>query len=60
MEDFYKKYMKYDGKLDYNVLWDELSKIKGFMATKLREDHYHRIVEWFTQNGVPTSRKEKA
>tara|TARA_Y100000310_G_scaffold344054_1_gene454832 strand:+ start:6853 stop:7029 length:177 start_codon:yes stop_codon:yes gene_type:complete len=58
MEDNYKKYMKSNGKLDYDVLWGEIRKITGFMAKKRREEHYYRVVEWFGIHRQLNERKE--
>ena len=59
MEDNYKKYMKSNGKLDSDVLWEEIRGITGFMAKKRREEHYNRIVEWFGNNRQLNERKEQ-
>ena len=51
MEDNYKKYMKSNGKLDYDVLWGEIRGITGFMAKKRREEHYYRT-HWIEKQDV--------
>lgn len=59
MEGVFDKYLKNDGRLNYQLVWKDMAKITGWDAQKRREIQYRLIEEWFHSRGQSDSAKGK-
>ena len=46
----YSKYLKTNGKLDFQLLWKDLADITGFWHEPRRKSYYEAVTEWYEQH----------
>tara|TARA_R100001594_G_C3845101_1_gene216927 strand:- start:206 stop:415 length:210 start_codon:yes stop_codon:yes gene_type:complete len=45
----YKKYIKSNGKLNYQLLYEDLADITGFWHDVRRKSYYEAVTEWYKE-----------
>ncbi len=56
VEEDYNKYIKSDGKLNYQLLYEDLADITGFWHDVRRKSHYEAVTEWYKEKHTSTDR----
>jgi len=53
----FNKYIKGDGKLNYQLLYEDLADITGFWHDARRKSYYNAVTEWYDKEHTSDDRE---